>query len=64
MTAKKEEIEMKQIPEKDKLAPVSFGTLFRYASTADILLMLAGVISALAAGSAFPLTTVVFGILY
>ena len=58
----KEEIEMKPlIGEKKKLEPVSFKTLFRYATATDIFMMVTGCLSALASGGAFPLTTVVFG---
>jgi ATP-binding cassette subfamily B (MDR/TAP) protein 1 len=57
-----EKIELQPITTvKKDLAPVSYKTLFRYATAGDIMMMIAGIISAVAAGAAFPLTTVVFG---
>ncbi len=58
---KEEEIELQA---KTDIVSVSFKTLFRYATTGDILLMIAGILSAIIAGATFPLTTVVFGMNY
>lgn len=64
MKDSKEEIELQPLQsEKKNLDPVSFRTLFRYATAADIFMMVTGIISAAASGGAFPLTTVVFGIM-
>ena len=53
--------EKKDGPPEEKVTPVSFGTLFRFASIGDITLMTVGIFGTFLAGATLPGINIVFG---
>ncbi|KAJ7622864.1 P-loop containing nucleoside triphosphate hydrolase protein [Mycena rosella] len=58
---KKEESKVEEVVEEPKVPPVSFFTLFRFATRGELLLNLLGLITAGAAGATSPLLSLFFG---